>query len=724
MSNRTLSGAACLRRWLGAFALLGSCVYAQDATQDAAVKTLPKLVASGDLDEAVIAPDRPIANKGDIPVNETPQAISVVTAQDIKQQNVTRLADALRGVAGVSRSSTYGFFDAYTIRGYDAAYGSVFLDGLATTNVAGTNNELAGLEQVEVVKGPASALFGAAPLGGIVNLVSKRPRNETFVEAGIATGSYDLIEGSLDANAPLTTTGSVLARLNVLYRDTKDFVRFSGKNRLFIAPAVTFNIGSSTTLTLLPRYQRDRDNPWSPVIAYGTVLPSAYGELAVDFPVNRGGAYRAVIDQDTKQIGYVLDHYFSDAVTFSQTVRYSQGKTYWNNWSFSDAVINPNFIDGVQQSHVWGLDVYGPFWQTDNDFGADNRLLLKFDGALVSHAVLAGIDYKRSSETHHDDGGNFDTSINTLDVIHPDYYAPLVHDPIWGYSAGARTRQVGYYLQDHLGIRNTFYVTLGARWDQTKDDAHRDHGFSPHVGLNYFITPSTALYANWSKSFTPQSSGTIDINGKVLPPETGRNIEAGVKVASVDGKLNAQLAVFELTRQNVANSDPHNPFFYVVTGEQRSRGLELEGAWQATPAFTASLAYTYLDAAITRDTTIAVGTQLANVPRHNLYVGGAYLLQSGPLAGFGINAALLYNSKKNSSLYPYDYNGDGVDDPAIPLPSYVLVDAGVSYAACDWDARLSLNNAFDKRYYPDAGYYTRITPGEPRNWRLAVSRKF
>ncbi len=155
------------------------------------------------------------------------------------------------------------------------------------TNVAGVNNELAGLEQVEVVKGAASALYGSTPLGGIVNLVSKRPRADSFVDAGIATGSYSEYEARVDANAPLTDSNSVLARINLLYRDADDFVRFSGENRIYVAPGAHVEyqrFDASHVPRPLPARSRQ---PWSPLIAYGTVLPAAYGELPINFSVNR-----------------------------------------------------------------------------------------------------------------------------------------------------------------------------------------------------------------------------------------------------------------------------------------------------------------------------------------------------------------------------------------------------------------------------------------------------
>jgi iron complex outermembrane recepter protein len=663
--------------------------------------------------------------KSGIALAETPQAISVVTAEMIEARGIIDLNDALSSVAGVSRSSTYSYYDAYTIRGYDTAYDSLYLDGLITSSAAGTNNELAGLERVEVLKGPASSLYGAAPIGGVVNLVSKRPLSAPFLDVDVASGSYNLIETAIDANAPLDDDETILGRLNVLYRDSDDFVPHSGKNRLFVAPALTWKLGAATDLTLLGRLQRDRDNPWSPLQAEGTVLPTANGEIPYAFPVNFTGDQKAIHNQERTQLGYILDHAFGDTATFSQTFRYTDTETYWNDWVFADALVDSHYIDGVQQGHVFGLNVYGPFRQSDKHLGIDSRVSLDVGTGAVSHQILVGLDYRQMRNRHAEGGGNYDPTVNTLDWLAPDYTAPLIHDPVWAYADASSGRQAGLYVQDHISFGENWFVTAGGRWDKLRSDGKKDDAFSPRVGVNFLLSPAVALYASWSQSFTPQFSWLASFDGSPLPNGEGENAEVGVKLASSDGKLSGSAAAFELTRTNVPTPDVLHPTFFVVTGEQRSRGFEVEGAWRPGPAWGLSLAYTNLDAVVTEDNQIPVGTQLGNVPRHNLYLRGEYLVQEGRLRGLGASVAVLWNSDKvaDSSSF-YDADGDGDNDAPFRLPSYLIVDAGFSYEREDWKLSLTLKNAFDERYFPDASYYTRVTIGEPRNWRMSVSKQF
>lgn len=169
-----------------------------------------------------------IASKAEIPPLETAQAISSVSQQTLRDRGVLRLGDALAGVAGVSRNNTYGFFDGFNIRGFNASSGATYLDGLLDDTGMGTS-EMTGLERIEVVKGPASGLFGQGPLSGIVNLVSKRPQDQAFLDIGASAGSYDLVELRADANGPLTRDGTVTARLAGIYRNQDFFVQSSGQ---------------------------------------------------------------------------------------------------------------------------------------------------------------------------------------------------------------------------------------------------------------------------------------------------------------------------------------------------------------------------------------------------------------------------------------------------------------------------------------------------------------
>ncbi len=208
--------------------------------------------------------------------------------------------------------------------------------------------------------------------------------------------------------------------------------------------------------------------------------------------------------------------------------------------------------------------------------------------------------------------------------------------------------------------------------------------------------------------------------GGPIPPERGRNIELGLKFAPTDLPLSGSVAIYRLTRQNVVTGDPTYPLFSVVTGEQRSQGVEAELHWQPAPGLSLDLAYTFVDAEVTKDNVFTVGSPLSNVPKHNIGAFASYEVQEGPLAGFGATLGVAYNSKRNGDIYSRRPDGSVL----MWLPAYTLVDAGLSYRGEGWGAQLTVANLLDKRYWPDTGGIDRVTPGNPRNWRLTLTREF
>jgi len=337
---------------------------------------------------------------------------------------------------------------------------------------------------------------------------------------------------------------------------------------------------------------------------------------------------------------------------------------------------------------------------------------------------MFGVDYRRYKGSGGEDGGVFDLTANTLDFLNPNYTRTYDRSSAFAYPIDYNNRQTGYYIQDHIGLTDAAFLTVGGRVDRVDNTGSRDSAFSPRVGATYLINPHASVYTVWSRSFTPQLGFVQSFDGTRLPNGQGRNIELGTKLADSTGRLSLTAAVFDLTRTNVATDDPQHEFFYLVTGEQKSRGLEIEGGWQVVPGVKLSGAYTNLIAKVTEDEHIPVGTRLGNVPRHNLYVRGDFNVEDGPLRGLGANVSVLWNSfRVADTTYFTDINGDGVNDAGFILPSYTVVDAGLNYNYQGWRLQLDVNNLFNKEYYPDASDPYRVSFGRPRNWRLSLSTR-
>ncbi|MGV3481558.1 MAG: TonB-dependent siderophore receptor [Sphingobium sp.] len=659
--------------------------------------------------------ETPMAAKADIPPLENSQAISVISQQTLADQGVLRLGDALYNVAGVSRNNTYGFFDGFNIRGFNASSGATYLDGLLDDTGYGTS-ELTGLERVEVVKGPASGLFGQGPLSGIVNLVSKRPQNDAFLDVALTGGSYDMLEVRVDANAPLTQDGQLLARLSAVYRDQDFFVDHSGQRRIFIAPALTWQPTPDTTLTVLGRYVDDNINPWSPTTAYGTALPNPNGPISIKLSIN-DAEYPAVQKNDYWNLGYVFDHKFSDAIAIHQSLRYQDFHNSWDNWLFVSS-ISPDY-------RKVGRFYYGPYDQHGTYFRVDTNISLKFDTGPLDHYLLAGFDYGRRS-AH--DTNLFDPGPYWLDLYDPVYGTVSAPNPaVAKTSSTSLTKQRGFYLQDHIKFGDLLTITLGGRWDKAKSRVGNngipnpevsDTAFSPRAGATLALSDSVSLYVNYAKSFMPQGTYKSS-DGSTLPPERGVNYEGGIKVSRADGKLTGMATLFQLTRANVATADlspTAPPNTYVLTGEQRTRGIELEGVWRPLAGIELTAAYTYLDAKVTADSRLLVGARLSSVPEHIANLWARYTIQDGPLANLGAGLGVHHESNRPAST---------ATKTALPfyLDSYTLVDGALYYKFDDWSVQANIRNIFNERYFPTASL-TRTTPGEPRTFMISLQRRF
>lgn len=689
---------------------------ARAAESEAAPAADPATGTAVTLDDVVVQGQRRretgAALKLDAPALETPQAVSTVARDTLDAQGARRLREALRNVAGVTSNDVYGFFDGFNLRGFNASADATYLDGLLWSNSMATT-ELSGLDRLEVVKGPASGLYGQGPLSGLVNLVSKRPQEQRFATVDLAAGSYGLREVVVDANSPLDRDGRVLARLNATWRDQDFFVDFSGARRKYLAPSLTWNIGEASSITVLGTWQRDRINPWSPIPAYGSALPNPHGRLPRHRAINERDA-PAQQSRDYDALGYSFEHRFSERLILRQSMRYSEFRDRWDHWLF---------VAGVAPDlRTFGRFYYGPYDERGHDLRADTNLSGTLRTGAIEHRWLLGYDYseRRSHYTDTFDPGPYD-----LDVFTPQYGRTGLQP---AFINGARTdqamRQRGVYLQDHarLGARTT--LTVGGRWDVASSGVAagraEDRQFSPRIGLTYALRPQLALYLNHSRSFAPQANYR-SFDGSALPPERGVNNEIGLKLAPHDGRINAMLSVFELTREDMASEDPQHPNYYITRGEQRSRGVELEGQWRPRADWELSFAYAWTQAEIVRDQALPSGARLAGVPRHSANLWARYTVPAGPLGGLG----LAFGAHSESERMANNYEPlDPVYQRPFRLKGYTTFDAALSYEAERWDARLNFKNLFDKRYIPGGASSDRTAFGEPRTVVASMRWKF
>ncbi len=677
-----------------------------------ALEPLTVTASAGGEEEAYTAPlATPGAMKSEIPLLETPQAVSVVTEELIKDQDARKLEDVLRNVAGVSPGGYYDGWDYYRLRGFDSSF-NTFWDGLRGDY--GMNAEVFGLERVEVIKGPASTLYGQAPLGGLVNLVSKRPGHELEGEVGFTAGSFDFYQGTLDLNAPLYESPApdglgVYGRFTMLYKDSGSFVDYTDTERLYIAPALTFELGEDTTLTLLANYTSDRGIFPMPLPAKGTVLYNPNGEIPIERYLGLPGVSNQ-FEQSRLRLGYEFRHRFSELVSLRQNFSFSRLEQDWNN------VLYPSSLSADGQTlYLYPYDFLDE--QLDR-VGVDTALDFTFRTGTVKHTLTAGVDYyydKSSSSNRQIDYADFPGSYVPINLFFPNYNFGIPAYSTVG-SSETGSDSYGFYLQEHAKLTEQVAVTVGGRFDHTSDRVSGDskEAFTPKAGITYEFTLGVAAYANYSRSFKPQWNSR-GLTGQPVDPEEGENWETGLKYSLCDGRLTGMASVFQLTRENVATADlsTPDPFDANVSGEQRSRGFEFETAAEPVDGLKITGAYTYLDAEVTKDNSIPVGSPLQGVPEHALSTWVKYTLQSGPLKGFGAGiGARYYSSQSGDTNHTFD------------LPSYGLVDAALYYEQESYTVQVNFNNILDKRYFVGSYSDLYVLPGKPFNVSASVNWEF
>ncbi len=653
--------------------------------------------------------DSDAGTKTDTPLLEVPQAITVVKRRLLDEQGALKIDDALKNVAGVMPGGYYDGWDYYRIRGFDASF-NTYQDGLRGGN--GMAEEPFGLESVEVLKGPSSALYGQSVLGGIVNLQSKRPVPGAFAKLQFTGGSFGFYNPAIDVGSSLNASHSLYARLTALYQVDNSFVNYTYRNRSYVAPALTWELGPATTLTFLGRLQRDHGRLGFPLPATGTVRPNPNGEIPIDLFVGELGHNNHGAEND-EQFGYQLTHQFNDSISLHQHMRMTWYRDNWNHLFY------PGFLGEDDRTlYRYPLD----WTNVRNQYALDNNMEASFKTGAIQHHALVGVDYYREPNSFHGESVDFSdlSQYVPIDLFNPVYGAspfPEVHRYTEGKSI---TQFTGFYLQDQAKLLRRLTLTMGGRFDlaSNRDEpgpGHPDNAFTPRVGLTYQLVPGAALYASFSKSFLPQTGRIFDGSGDgaFAPPEYGQQWEGGIKTAFLGGRASSTLALYRLTRRNVVTTDPVHPNFYLLTGEQSSHGVELETSIQVLSGWNLTAAYTFTDAEVTKDNDIPIGTPTQNVPRNSFNAWTTYEFRRGWARGVTLGFG---------GRYYTDQSGDLLN--TFQIPAYGLVDASVGYRRDHLYWQLNAYNLASERYFTGSYDELYVKPGEPRAIRTTIGWAF
>ena len=655
-----------------------------------------EIIATGEGDDDdYYVPDSSTAIGINTPIKDTPLSIQVVPQEVIEDRNVRELGSALETVGGVVEAGGRGssvFGPNFKIRGFDVSDG-IFRDGITTFSLAplSTND----LERVEVLKGPASVLFGQGEPGGIINLVSKKPLSEPFYSASFGAGNFNTYQGALDFSGPLNESKTVKYRLNISYENYESFRDFVNGERFLVSPTLTWNIGTNTSINFFGQYTSDRETIDSGIPAQGDGIVDVPRERFLDEDFGE-------FEQDSFNLGYRFNHQFDVTWSVRHALQYTQYEPSRYGVLFDDF----DETTGELARLEYGTD------ETYKRFFTNVETIAEFKTGSVEHQVLFGAEYRHDINQP---GFEFSDPFPSINVFNPIYTdEPFEITPNFFRDDNVDT--VGVYLQDQIDLLPNLIVLAGVRFDyfdqfRTTQDLgepreefeQTNSDFTPRFGIVYKPIEPISLYASYTTSYNPSFGANRNPDDSAFDPETGRQFEVGLK-ADISEQLSFTFAAFDIRKQNVSTDDPENPLFSIQTGEQASRGIEVDLRGEILPGWNITTAYTYLDAFVSEDNTDIVDNKLPNTPAHQFSLWTTYDIQQGDLEGLGFGLGFLYLSDRQGDL-----------ENTFTLPGYFRTDAALFYERNNWRAQLNIENLFDIEYFSSTNFDSRlgVNPGAP-----------
>ncbi|RYG19888.1 TonB-dependent siderophore receptor, partial [bacterium] len=650
---------------------------AQDTENTTMLDTIVIESESDDIlvQDGYVAKQDRIGTKVDTPLVKIPQAISVVTQDQIEDQKSRSLNEALSYTASAN-PNTFGFdsrYDAFFLRGFPAYYNGMFRDGLRQYNgpSAFFKTEPYGIEGVTILKGPASSLYGISGPGGIVNVVTKRPKEEKFNEVEALIGTDNRYQAALDSSGPINDEETLFYRFTTLGRKADTELPGYSDDKFYIAPALTWKPDEDTKVTILGEY--------SDMLTGGTAAfyNPAYGKIS---NLYEGDKKWNRFDQEQSRIGYEVEHRISDVVTLRQNLRYNQVDA---NLQYSG-----HYATGV------GTDLaryWGHYKENMENFVVDNMAQFEFDTGPVEHVAVAGVDYAWSKYEAY-------SGLNYVSV-------PEIRGMKVPFSGSQEMDQLGVYLHDQMKIEN-FTVFASGRHDWVSTDStdatfadsnQKDNAFSYRLGASYKTDWGTTPYANYSTSFSPNIGFVYDDvtsdKSRVANPTIAKQTEVGIKQELTDLNATVTASVFNIDQNDGVVFDASTGINKQRQLDLNSRGFELEANGSLDNGWGWIASYTYMRMKIVDGAEGTDGKELSATPNHTVSLWGHYKVEDGAMAGWGIGSGVRYLS----SSY-------GDDQNTFKNKARAFVDGAVSYdfSALDKDMegltlQINAKNLFNTR---------------------------
>lgn len=657
------------------------------------------------------------ATKTTLPVKETPQTISVITQQLIKDKMSWNVKDIIKDVAGVN---DYSGFDEYTIRGFKAE-NARNINGLRGYSSTFTNSMLVNIERIEVIKGPSATLYGNCDPGGTVNLVTKKPLLNQQQNISAGYGSWDHYRVQGDVTGPINKSKTLLYRFNAGYDTHNSFVKEFYAKAYQIAPSLSFQPNQKISLNIDFSFSHTNSivDRGQPGIEHNNDLLST----PINLSLTRPGDY---LHENDFATDVLFQYKINPHITF--------------NSGYLNYITKQNVAEHAFKNYITAdsVNLYYTQWQYHTVTNTlSNYFNFSFNTGAFKHNVVAGYDYistdvelnQQSFENTTFGEGNGIAA--TFSLLHPQYlqpsikkYKPAESDAVDLEEEGYHTQ--GLYVQEQMsykkwsllmGIRSEFYADADDEDASTDTSTDLDeHILLPRFGLVFNASKIFSVYATYNKGFDPfEMSTTRQIFNAPFKPIVSELYETGVKANFFQNKMFATISLYSLAVENVAvnANDPNQPDLYVQRGRQRSNGIETELNGNITEALSIHFSYAYNKAKIVKSNiTEDVGKIIEDAPLHSSTSWIKYNFQNNFLKGFAVYAGHTQQSKRNTLV-------DG-----FTLPGFIIFNAGLQYNYKAFTIAANIENLTNKKYWLSA--YNNISkwPGEPRNFMMTVDYNF
>ena len=696
--------------------LLPLCIQQALAQTDASAPSwkIEEIVVTGE--RAGYASSTSTLSKAGIALQDMPQSVQVINRTLIEEQNLQTLSDALVNVSGVVPSDeSESVLISPLIRGFRA---EIYVDGMPSYGDTAVidSSSLSAVERIEIAKGPSSTLYGGgigAPVGGLINLVTRTPQAESGITAGLLAGSFNTLAPSIDINHAVSDT--VGLRLNAEQYSADDYIDEVSIDRLTLNPSLSVQLSQRTRLLLRGLFSETEQREYSGLPAEVAGLPGVDPERYTGAPDTPPTEVR------NAALHLTLEHAFN--AHWQGTLHLRRYDSAFEEYSsFAYPAFYP--LMGTQAAIITGV-LPADTLQNTVDGTLNGTLSL---GGL-QHNVLVGVTL---DDTEYRGGLAFNfLPVGVLDLASPVKTLRYGAVPALNPATDLVSNDYGtsaLYVQDQITLTSDLQLLLSARlsrYSMTEDSATAasDENYTevdPRIGLSYALNDSLSAFAGYATG-SRLSLYFNGAGGKAAKPQTSRSVEAGLKLNVRSLGLSGTVAAYTLTRRGIPTVDPTDPFFgQIQAGEQESEGVELDLLWEPSPAVSVLASYGRTDAQVSETILslsgiYAPGNALARVPQESARVAGHYRVQAGALSGLGVGLGM----QVTSSAPLTDANVWESDD-------YTVFDLNVDYAVRNYRIALNVANLLDKAYFKPYAFLAAdvLRPGQPRSVSLSLKASF